>query len=124
MRAMRSDAYRVGAICGGGAITALVDVQGPKKPLRIGRIELPSLCAVRALTGRRCPGCGMSRGFAYLLRLDIRNAMRANPLSPLLLLLFGSLAVQSATRLIATAMGSRNHTSRGGQPARASLPPS
>ncbi len=37
-------------------------------------------CPVKYLTGRPCPGCGLSRALAALLRLDFRAAFRFHPM--------------------------------------------
>ena len=42
----------------------------------------PTLCLVRRLTGRRCPGCGMSRSWTLMARLRPLAAFRAHPLGP------------------------------------------
>ena len=50
-------------------------------------------CIFHLVTGLQCPGCGVSRMLLALLRLDFREAFRANPallcMLPLLLLLGG-----------------------------------
>ena len=69
----------------GLAFAWLVEPAGPAAPLRLRGRDLPVLCPIRRLTGHRCPGCGMTRGVVYLLRLRVREALRANPLSPLAL---------------------------------------
>ena len=40
----------------------------------------PVLCPVRRLTGRRCPGCGLTRSVARALHGDLRGAARHHPL--------------------------------------------
>lgn len=49
-------------------------------------------CPIRMITGLKCPGCGVTHMFAALMRLDFKEAFRANPavlmLSPLLLAIF------------------------------------
>lgn len=51
------------------------------------------ICPFRALTGLPCPGCGMTRAFLALGRLDIAEAFSQNPLSlPLAALLLLYLA--------------------------------
>lgn len=40
-----------------------------------------SICAFRQCTGISCPGCGMTRGLAYLMRGDIGAAWRNHPLA-------------------------------------------
>ena len=37
-------------------------------------------CPVKWLTGMPCPGCGLSRALAALLRLDFRAALRFHPM--------------------------------------------
>jgi hypothetical protein len=39
-----------------------------------------TLCPFRALTGLRCPGCGMTHAFLALGRLDFAGAYAQNPL--------------------------------------------
>ena len=36
-------------------------------------------CPFRMVTGRLCPGCGITRMFVCLSRLDFEGAFRANP---------------------------------------------
>ena len=38
----------------------------------------PSVCLVRRVTGRPCPGCGMTRALSHLAHGDLRRAWRAN----------------------------------------------
>ena len=47
--------------------------------------ELPGLCPVQRFLHLRCPGCGMSRALAALLRLDFAGALQYNLLAPLIL---------------------------------------
>lgn len=42
-------------------------------------------CPIHSLTGLYCPGCGASRALASLLRLEVYEAFRWNPLLVLLL---------------------------------------
>lgn len=65
-----------------GLVRMLVVPEGPKASVRVLGRKSPGLCPVLRVTGHRCPGCGMTRGVLYMLRLDLRNAMRANPLAP------------------------------------------
>lgn len=41
----------------------------------------PSLCLVRGLTAQECPGCGLTRSFAHLARLQPIAATERHPLS-------------------------------------------
>jgi hypothetical protein len=42
-----------------------------------------SVCFVRQATQMPCPGCGLTRGIAALLKFDLWEAVRKHPLSPL-----------------------------------------
>jgi hypothetical protein len=44
------------------------------------------LCPFRALTGRRCPFCGLTRSLAALTRGRLRESVAAHPLGPVLAL--------------------------------------
>ncbi|MBO5291789.1 MAG: DUF2752 domain-containing protein [Lachnospiraceae bacterium] len=44
-------------------------------------------CPFRLFLGISCPGCGMSRAFLALLRLDFQSAFYYHPLFPLVILL-------------------------------------
>ena len=48
----------------------------------------PTLCPVALLTGVACPGCGMTRAIAWLLRGDVSTAVTYHPLAPLVIGLF------------------------------------
>jgi hypothetical protein len=45
-----------------------------------------NLCLFKLLTGRPCPGCGMTRAFCALAHGEFWRAVRFNALSPLLFL--------------------------------------
>lgn len=51
----------------GGAIVAALSGTDERQ-VRLGPLATDSLCPFRRLTGRRCPGCGMTRAIALLLR--------------------------------------------------------
>ena len=48
--------------------------------------QVPVLCPFRRLTGLRCPLCGFTTSTAHLLEGDLRGALRAHPLGPVILL--------------------------------------
>ena len=48
--------------------------------------SLPELCMTKRWTGLGCPGCGMTRAFAWLLRGDLSQALTYHPLAPLIAL--------------------------------------
>lgn len=51
--------------------------------------SLPSICPFRALTGMRCPLCGFTTALGHLMHGQFREAMRAHPLAPLIILAAG-----------------------------------
>lgn len=44
-----------------------------------------TVCPFALATGTACPGCGMSRALAWLIRGDLVTSVRYHPLAPLLL---------------------------------------
>jgi len=44
-----------------------------------------TLCPVALLTGTACPGCGMSRAVAWLMRGDLERSLAYHPLAPVVL---------------------------------------
>ena len=44
-----------------------------------------TLCPVALMTGTACPGCGMSRAIAWLLRGDLERSLAYHPLAPIVL---------------------------------------
>lgn len=42
--------------------------------------ESPGLCLFHAVTGLRCPGCGLTRGLIFLVQGDVRTATLFHPL--------------------------------------------
>ena len=53
----------------------------------------PVLCPVRRVTGRPCPGCGLSRSLVRLVHGHLRAAAAAHPLGPPLGVLLAAWAV-------------------------------
>lgn len=39
---------------------------------------MPVLCPIRRVTGRRCPGCGMTRAMTFITRGHLRKAISVN----------------------------------------------
>jgi hypothetical protein len=87
----------------GFVASRLLEPRGPRAPLFLGARRLPSLCLIHRLTGHRCPGCGMTRGLIYMLRLRPAVAWRANPAAPFVFVL-----------LLARAIGPRTVPARAG----------
>jgi hypothetical protein len=46
----------------------------------------PTLCPFALATGHACPGCGLTRALAYLVRGDLGQTVFYHPLAPLLAL--------------------------------------
>lgn len=46
-------------------------------------------CAIHAVTGFPCPGCGLSRAASHLLQGDVTRAMEMHVFAPILLLFVG-----------------------------------
>ena len=42
-----------------------------------------SICLTRRVFGLPCPGCGLTRGLAYLLQGDLARSVALHPLAPL-----------------------------------------
>jgi hypothetical protein len=83
------------------ATTSLVvEPTGSRTPLTLNGRTLPTICLVRAVTGHRCPSCGLTRAVVYLLRSDWRNALDANRLAPVALAL-GTARLAIAVRRLA-----------------------
>jgi hypothetical protein len=66
----------------GGVLSRQASITGPTGSVYLGQRQLPILCPVRRVTGRKCPSCGLTRGTLYALRGDFRSARRANRGAP------------------------------------------
>lgn len=60
-------------------------------------MEIPTVCTIRRLTGMSCPGCGLTRSFAYMAHGAVLPAFRMNLLGPVLFL---GVAVQLPWRAV------------------------
>lgn len=61
------------------------------------------LCAVKALTGLDCPGCGMTRAFVLIGHGRFAEAFALHPASPIAFLVTAGLAVGGIARLLSGA---------------------
>jgi hypothetical protein len=59
--------------------------------------DVPPLCVFSVATGLSCPGCGLTRSFAFLEHGDLRAAFALHPLGPVLWL---AVAAQLPYRLL------------------------
>lgn len=96
----RQDLILVAGFAGAAVASRVVDLRGPRREVAVAGRRLPPLCAFRLVTGRRCPGCGMTRGFLYLFRGDVVNAVRANHLTPVAFVLAAREVSRAASRLL------------------------
>lgn len=95
-RARRDLTVLVGVI---GVIAASMALQPSTEALTVFGWELPPLCAFRATTGYRCPGCGLTRSFVFLGHADLAAAFAQNPLGPMLWVFFLAQVPYRALRL-------------------------
>jgi len=58
-----------------------------------------TLCPIKLLTGRDCPGCGMGHAIVFAMRGDLSASFRAHPLGVPLFLLWTSWLVWGAVNL-------------------------
>lgn len=70
-------AVAAGLLLGGAGVAALSGTD--ERHVRLGPWRLDSTCPFRHLTGRRCPGCGMTRAVALALRGKPLRATRTHP---------------------------------------------
>jgi len=63
-------------------------------------VEIPVVCTFRRLTGIGCPGCGLTRSFAFMGHLQLVDAFRVNLLGPLLYLGVAAQVPWRAVRLL------------------------
>lgn len=107
-RSDRDELTWIAAFAAIAVAARVVRLDGPARSIVLHGHELPALCPIRALTGRPCPSCGMTRGFLYMMRRDVRNAGRANRLAPLA---FAALVARTlvALRRLSAAGGTRTH---------------
>jgi hypothetical protein len=75
-RAHTVEAAGAAVLLGGAAVAALSGTD--ERGVRIGPVAAGSLCPIHRLTGRRCPGCGMTRAMALLLRGKPLRATRTH----------------------------------------------
>lgn len=78
---MRVDAL---ALMIAGIVLGLAVVLEPSpEVVRLFGWDVPTLCGMRLITGLSCPGCGMTRSFAFLAHGQLRDAFAMNPLGPI-----------------------------------------
>ena len=83
-------------LAGGGALLALG--LGYAAWVRLTGLAIP--CLFRTVTGRLCPGCGVTRLCLALLRWDWAEAWSANPALLLMLPVLAVLSARLAVRYV------------------------
>lgn len=74
-----------------GVLIAVSALMTPStEMLTVFGYEVPVLCGFRSVTGMGCPGCGMTRSFAFMAHLDVVEAFRMNWLGPVLFVAFAT----------------------------------
>lgn len=62
-------------------------------------VEAIPLCVIRYFSGIECPGCGLTRSFLSMARLDIGDAFRFNAAGPLIYVVFVGALIESSISL-------------------------
>lgn len=84
-----------------GAILLLAALLSPStEVVSLFGVELPVVCGFRNLTGTGCPGCGLTRSFAFMAHGQIVDAFQMNWIGPVL---FAAFATQPPYRLYTAA---------------------
>jgi hypothetical protein len=76
----------------GVLLSRQASITGPTGSVYLRGRELPIVCPIRRVTGRKCPSCGLTKGTLYALRGDLRSSRRSHwgaPFAALALVLAG-----------------------------------
>lgn len=83
-----------------GAIFVTAFLSDPsQESISLFGVQVPELCVVKRLTGYRCPGCGLTRSFAYMGEGQVLEAFRMHILGPPIFVAMLYQLVYSALRL-------------------------
>jgi hypothetical protein len=63
-------------------------------------LGLPSICPFHMLTGKPCPGCGMTRSLVCMAHGQLHESFCYHPLGPVVFLLLVCATINSALRLV------------------------
>ena len=84
------------------AISVLLDTSS--QTVEVFGYTLPPLCSFKVLTGWNCPGCGLTRSFAFMGELSIVEAFRMHNFGPVMWI---AVAAQIPYRLVRMRLGAR-----------------
>ena len=84
------------AVVFGGIVLLSATLTPSTDVLTLFGYEIPVVCGFRRLTGYGCPGCGLTRSFAFMAHGDVFGAFGMNYFGPLL---FSAFAVQPPYRV-------------------------
>ena len=94
-----SNSYLLGEVLIGGVLGSILVLSALLAPssevVTLFGYEVPVLCGFRRLFGVGCPGCGLTRSFAFMARGDVFAAWNMNWLGPIL---FAGFATQPPYR--------------------------
>jgi hypothetical protein len=86
------------AVC--AAVIGLAAILQPSpEVVKLFGHAVPPLCLWKAITGVPCPGCGMTRSFAFLAHGDLVEAIEMNAFGPVMFVLVASQIPYRALRL-------------------------
>lgn len=68
-------------LLGSGLAALLSAPTGKDEPAIVAGRRIPDLCLIHRITGRRCPGCGMTRSFLCIWRGRLKDAHALNPMA-------------------------------------------
>lgn len=76
----------------------------------IDEIESRSFCIIYHMTKQRCLGCGMTRAFANILRLNFRRAIEYNALILIMYPIYLIIVINDATVLLRKLFGKNSES--------------
>jgi hypothetical protein len=89
------------------ALSMLLSLGGEPGRVDLFGLPLPPLCSWKALTGRDCPGCGLTRSFIALGHGQWRDSFRFNPAGPIWFAFIAAQIPYQAVQLLRISRGTR-----------------
>ncbi|MCB9677898.1 MAG: DUF2752 domain-containing protein [Alphaproteobacteria bacterium] len=78
------------AVVLGGIVLAAALLAPSDEVVSLFGYEIPVMCGFRRITGFGCPGCGLTRSFAFMAHGDVISAFQMNWLGPFLFTAFAT----------------------------------